>query len=133
MTFYYLSAESIRDINIAFCGEGAGVRDENGLLSVVERPQTNVFGKELFPDVFSKAAAYLHGFATTQYFTDGNKRTGFLSATVFLRIHDNIWLGPEVDDAETFLLAVADKRYEIAEVAEWLKHYCASPPHRPYL
>ncbi|WP_295839803.1 Fic family protein [uncultured Microbacterium sp.] len=128
MTFYYLRAESIRDINIAFCGEGAGVRDENGFLSVVERPQTNVFGRELFPDVYSKASAYLHGFATTQFFTDGNKRTGFLSATVFLRIHGLLWIGPEVNDAEEFLLEVAAKKHDERAVAKWLKYFSASQP-----
>lgn len=131
MTFYYLHAEDIRTINIAFCGDGAGVRDENGFMGVVERPQTNVFGRELFPDVYSKASAYLHGFATTQFFTDGNKRTGFLSATVFLQIHDHVWLGPEVDEAEGFLLEVAAKQHDEAAVARWLRNYCVSPPARP--
>ncbi len=128
MTFYYLRAESIRDINIAFCGEGAGVRDENGFLGVVERPQTDVFGTELFKDVFEKAAAYLHGFATTQYFNDGNKRTGFLSATVFLRIHGQLWIGPDVDQAEDFLLEVAAKQHDEDAVAEWLRFHCVTQP-----
>ena len=131
VTFYYLAADSIRTINIAFCGEGAGVRDENGFLGIVERPASSYAGHELFPDVYSKAAAYLHGFATTQFFRDGNKRTGFLSATVFLGIHDYIWVGPSVDDAEGFLLEVAANRRDEQEVARWLKHYCLPRSERP--
>ena len=128
MTFYYLTSESIRQINEAFCGPGAGVRDEGGFDGIVHRPQTTFLGQELFPDVYSKASAYLHGFATTQFFHDGNKRTGFLSATVFLRIHDLEWAGPEVDDAEDFLLEVAANNVDERGVAEWLKHYSFAKP-----
>lgn len=70
-SFYYLHAEDIRIINLAYCGDGAGVRDEGGFLGIVERPMTSYGGVDLFPDVFLKAASYLHGFATTQYFRDG--------------------------------------------------------------
>lgn len=130
MTFYYLRSDDIRTINLAFCGPGAGVRDENGFMGIVERPQATFLGKELFVGPFEKAAAYLHGFATTQFFKDGNKRTGFLSATVFLQIHDHIWVGPDVDDAEDFLLDIAAKKRTESEVAMWLKHYCVSSPPR---
>ncbi|MEV7692479.1 Fic family protein [Microbacterium sp. NPDC089189] len=132
MTFYYLKADDIRIINLAYCGDGAGVRDENGFMGIVERPQGTFLGVDLFPNVYQKAAAYLHGFATTQFFHDGNKRTGFLSATVFLRIHDHIWVGPDVDAAEGFLLDVAANKHDEHEVAVWLKHFCVSqPPKRP--
>lgn len=128
MRFYYIDADTIRTINKAFCGDGAGVRDEQGFLGIVERPRTTFAGVELFSDEFSKAAAYLHGFATTQFFFDGNKRTGFLTATVFLQIHGSMWLGPSVDDAEDFLLDVAANKHNELDVAVWLRHYCASNP-----
>ena len=121
MTFYYLKADDVRTINIAYCGAGAGVRDENGFLGVIDRPSSTYQGLDLFPGPFDKAAAYLHGFATTQYFNDGNKRTGFLSATVFLSIHGHNWLGPDAAEAESFLLDVAAKRIEMSEVATWLQ------------
>lgn len=128
MTFYYLRADSIRQINEAFCGPGAGVRDEGGFEGIVYRPQTTFLGQELFPDVYSKAAAYLHGFATTQFFHDGNKRTGFLSATVFLRIHDLEWAGPDVDEAEDFLLEVAANKVDERGVAAWLEEFSYAKP-----
>ena len=125
MTVYYLRADSIRTMNEAFCGPGAGVRDEGGFLSIVERPMTSFAGEELFPGIFMKAASYLHGYATTQFFRDGNKRTGFLSATVFLQIHGHTWMGPDVDAAEDFLLEVAANQVTIEDVAEWLKSHCS--------
>lgn len=123
MTFLYLRAEDIRQINLEFCGAGAGIRDENGFLSAVERPQSTFVGRDLFPTIWDKAAAYLHGFATTQTLSDGNKRTGFLSATVFLEIHGYRWEGPGVDSAEEFLLSVAANDVPIGAVSVWLKQH----------
>ena len=77
MSVYYLDYKTVEIINRAFCGLGAGVRDQGGVFAVLARPQSDYFGVELFPSVFDKAAALLHGFVTTQYFFDGNKRTGF--------------------------------------------------------
>jgi len=133
VTFYYLSSDSIRTINLAFCGDGAGIRDYGGFLGIVERPASTFAGQELFSTVFLKAAAYLHGFATTQYFTDGNKRTGFLSATVFLAVHDYIWVGPSPEEAEGFLLRVAENAYNEQDVARWLEDYCIPKPAQPIM
>lgn len=123
--FYYLRAEDIRIINLAYCGDGAGVRDESGFLGIVDRPMTSYDGTDLFADAFMKATSYLHGFATTQFFRDGNKRTGFLCATVFLQIHGHTWVGPDVDAAEDFLLDVAANKVSIERVAEWLRSHCS--------
>jgi len=121
VSFLYLHANDIREINLIFCGAGAGVRDENGFHGIVERPQATFLGEDLFPTIWDKAAAYLHGFATTQFLHDGNKRTGFLSATVFTEIQGYRWEGPDVDDAEEFLLSVADNNIPIDVVSTWLK------------
>lgn len=124
MSLYYLHPEDVRTINLAFCGDGAGVRDEAGFLSAVYRPQATYWGADLFPSIHEKAAVYLHGFATTQTLTDGNKRTGFLSATVFLEIHQFTWAGPSVDEAEGFLLSVAAKTISLDVVTTWLRMHC---------
>ncbi len=73
------------------------LRDEEVVRGIAVRPQQEYFGRELFVKVFEKAAALLHGFATTQYFHDGNKRTSFLSATLFLETNGYEWISPEVD------------------------------------
>lgn len=125
MSVYYLDYKTVEIINRAFCGLGAGVRDQGGVFAVLARPQSDYFGVELFPSVFDKAAALLHGFVTTQYFFDGNKRTGFLSATVFLECNGFSWVGPDVDAAEDFLLRVAAGSVEVQEVASWLAAWCS--------
>lgn len=121
--FYYLDYETVVIINEAYCGPGAGVRDPGGVAGIVERPRQQYFGTEMFVGVFSKAAALLEGFATTQFFLDGNKRTSFLSATVFLESNGHAWDGPGVDAAESFLLSVAANEQEIPSVASWLERF----------
>lgn len=120
---YYLDYETICIINAAFCGDGAGVRDRGGVEGIVDRPASNYFGQEFFPGLFEKAAALLEGFSTTQFFFDGNKRTSFLSATTFLACNGFDWFGPEVDEAEEYLLEVAANQHEVADIAEWLRKF----------
>lgn len=126
--FYYLDYDTVVIINEAFCGPGAGVRDRGGVEGIVERPRGEYFGVEQFVGPFLKAAALLHGFSTTQFFFDGNKRTSFLTATVFLESNGFEWIGPNVDDAETFLLRVAANSVGVADVADWLRDYSHSRP-----
>ncbi|WP_341579729.1 type II toxin-antitoxin system death-on-curing family toxin, partial [Microbacterium schleiferi] len=90
------------------------------------RPITSWDGNELFPRLVDKAAAYLHGFATSQFFWDGNKRTSFLCATVFIEENNFVFDGPTVDEAESFLLAVAAKERTLEQVADWLDRYSFS-------
>ncbi|PPF32656.1 type II toxin-antitoxin system death-on-curing family toxin [Pseudoclavibacter sp. AY1H1] len=119
--YFFLDYDIVAIINETFCGAGAGIRDPDGVMGIVLRPRQEFFDQVMFPGVFMKAAALLHGFATTQYFTDGNKRTSFLTATVFLESNGYEWIGPHVDDAEEFLLRVAANQVDVTDVAAWLE------------
>ncbi|GGP14207.1 hypothetical protein GCM10011346_37350 [Oceanobacillus neutriphilus] len=78
-----------------------------------------------------KAACYLEGFATHQYFSDGNKRTGVMCCITFLLING---YEIDVDDESLELYHVAmkvcddsiprQKRWGIEEVAVWLQKNC---------
>ncbi len=125
----YLSAEALIAINAEHGGAGAGVADRAGIESAAHRPKTDAFGAEFYPDVWSKAAVYLHSLASTQYFTDGNKRTAWLAAMTFLALNGHRM--PRIDDAdsESIVRCVAgdlfasdsepDRTIEVA--AEWLR------------
>ena len=63
-----------------------GVRDNNVVLSALARPEhRRTYDRSA--DLTDLAAAYVVGFATTQGFNDGNKRTGLACALVFLSIN----------------------------------------------
>lgn len=116
-----LSFEAVVQINLEFGGRGAGVRDANGVHAAVGRAFNGFGGVDPFPGVFDKAAALMHGLATTQYFHDGNKRTAFLSAVSFLELNGVVLGAVEPIEAEVFTLAVAAGAVETPRVAEWFR------------
>lgn len=61
-----------------------GVRDQNGLRSIAASVDQNVFGIDIYPNVFSKAAYLWRSITNYHCFYNGNKRTAFLAAYVFL-------------------------------------------------
>lgn len=87
------------------------VRDEGLLQSAVARPRSSAFGLDAYPSVWDKAAALMHSLATNRPFVDGNKRTAWASAVVFLDLNGFRPGGPmDVDRAEKFVLDVAEGR-----------------------
>lgn len=119
----YLTAQEILAIHdrlIAQIGGSLGVRDENLLNSIAERPKTSFGGKEQFPTVFLKAAAYLEALATYHVFVDGNKRTSAIVAEVFLRANGFELPVFEIEEAESFIIAAAQRQKSLEEIASWL-------------
>src|SRR3989338_10604856 len=80
-----------------------GIRDKNAIQSVVGQPQQAVFGKELYPTLYLKAAVYARNIIAHHPFLDGNKRTGIAVASVFLS--DNGY-AIEAKDGEFYSLAM---------------------------
>ncbi len=70
---------ALHDLAIQEYGGENGVRDANLLESVCVTPHQSVFGADLYPTIFDKAAKYLLDFSRYQVFVDGNKRTGVLA------------------------------------------------------
>lgn len=137
-TVRYLTFAEVEQINREAAGSGAGVRDRRGIEGVLGRPKATYEGVELVPDLHDKAATLFHGFATTQYFFDGNKRTSFLSATAFLAVNRWAWIptvdlsnmdtSAEADDIradalQTFIEAVADEQYALSEIGRYLREH----------
>lgn len=67
-------------------GGAHGVRDENVMRSAAARPKHRRAYDD-GADLADLAAADLVGFARSQGFNDGNKRTGLASALVFLKLN----------------------------------------------
>jgi death-on-curing protein len=102
-------------------GGSPGVRDEGALLSALARPE-NLFTYET-PSIFELATAYAGGIVRNHPFVDGNKRTGFLVAFIFLRINGYLLQAPE---AETVImtLGLASRDIDEAGYARWLSDNC---------
>jgi death on curing protein len=77
---------SIHAQQIERYGGAHGVLDENVVRSALARP-IHRFAYQDDADLADLAAAYLVGFARSQGFNDGNKRTGLACALVFLLLN----------------------------------------------
>ena len=99
-----------------------GLRDLGLLISACERPKTALFGKEQFPDVFSKAATYLESIARHHVFVDGNKRTALVAAARFLETN-GFRVMCSNKQLEDLVLTVVTKHPEVETIAQTLRGY----------
>jgi len=97
-------------------GGSAGIRE--GLLeSALGRPQ-NLFAYEK-PTLFDLASAYACGVIKNHPFVDGNKRTGFMAAYLFLGRNGYEFEAAE-GDVVIKTLAVAAGELDEKQYAKWL-------------
>jgi death-on-curing protein len=103
---------------LAAHGGAAGVRDAGLLDSALARPRNlHAYGEE---DAAALAAAYAFGIVRNHPFIDGNKRTAFLTAALFLELNGFRFVAVEAD-AIVHTLALAASEIEEAEFAAWLR------------
>lgn len=98
------------------------VRDFALLHSAVERPKATYGGQDLYPTLFSKAAALLQSLCMNHPFTDGNKRTAWLSTKRFLHINGYHLRARRLEAAD-FMVAVDNQKLELLAIALWLKKH----------
>jgi death-on-curing protein len=96
----------------------SGIRDEGLLDSALNRPKHLLsYGG---PTLFQMAASYSHGIVKNHPFLDGNKRTGFMSAYIFLGVNGWSLEAPEEEAVlETLALAAGETSEEA--YATWLE------------
>lgn len=96
-----------------------GIRDENALEAALARPQQK-HHYESDSDLATLAAAYAFGLARAHPFNDGNKRTAFLAAMIFLGLN-----GKDLDATEEevvqMVTALAAGSLSEVSLAEWLR------------
>lgn len=101
-------------------GGSHGLRDVALPESAVARPQATFDRADLYPDLFTKAAALMHSLIANHPFVDGNKRTGIAAAGLMLM--RNGWrLEASNAQLEAFTLRVARGESDSAEIARWLR------------
>ena len=111
-------ANTIHDRQLAEHGGGRGLRDEGLLDSALTRPVNRwTYGED---DPASLAAAYAYGVARNHPFIDGNKRTAWVLARLFLAINGHR-LKFDSPNAIAMMLALAAGELEEDVVAEWFR------------
>jgi death-on-curing protein len=106
---------------IAEFGGASGIRDEGRMVAAMERPrQAFAYG---VTDLFTLAASYAHAVIQGHPFVDGNKRTGILSAIVFLELNGQSLHVPE-SDVVRHTLTLASRESTEEDLARWLRESC---------
>ena len=108
-------------------GGTVGLRDRGLLESAVYRPQASFGGQDLYPDLFSKAAALGHSIISNHPFVDGNKRVGFEAMRLMLRLNGCDLRAP-FEATYDFVIEIAKGKLTEQAIADWLKRH--SRPHR---
>lgn len=102
--------EALHAEQLRLHGGAAGVRDEGMLESALYRPQQReIYGE---PDLCELASAYLFGIAKNHPFVDGNERTAFAAADLFLYFNG---LSVEAEQADIIQLVMMVAAGEIDE------------------
>ena len=116
-------ALAIHDRQLAEHGGGAGVRDAGLLASALTRPQNRWAYGDV--DAAELAAAYAYGIARNHPFVDGNKRTAWVLARVFLAINGHE-LTFSANEAIAVMLALAAGELGEAELADSFLNHLAT-------
>lgn len=109
---------AVHEIQLADHGGGAGLRAAALLESALARPLNLAACGE--PDAAALAAAYGYGIARNHAFIDGNKRTAWVAAELFLRLNGWQLVSTDADCVFT-MLAVAAGELSESEFAAWLR------------
>ena len=110
--------QAVHEYQLAEHGGLDGVQDAGLIESALARPRNLVpYGK---PDAADLAAAYAYGLARNHGFADGNKRTAWVAARLFLA--DNGYT-LRVDGAEAVRMveALAAGTMDEPAVADWFR------------
>ena len=111
---------AVHDMQLARHGGRAGLRDQNLVESALSRPeQLHTYGQPP-PDAAQLAAAYAYGLARNHGFSDGNKRTAWVVARVFLADNDIELAFSEIDAIHT-MQAVASGTLDEQQLAVWFR------------
>jgi death-on-curing protein len=111
-------ALAIHDEQLAEHGGAGGVRDANAFESAMARPVSIVaYGA---PDLAALAAAYGFGLARNHAFVDGNKRTAYVVAEMFLALNGIVLTSTDADSALTFVALAAGDLSE-DDLADWFR------------
>lgn len=112
----------LHEWEISHWGGSQGVRDMGMLESAVGRPFATFGGQDLYKNIYLKAGAFIQSLVKNHPFVDGNKRTAFVGAAVFLLVND-VSIKATQKEVVKLMLRVANENLSVDEIAAWLKQH----------
>lgn len=123
MQIRFLTLEEIIRLHaeqIEIFGGMHGIRDQGLLESALYEPQASFGGKYLHGNLFGMATAYAYSIIKNHPFIDGNKRTGIMSALLFLDYHDT-YLNLTQEEVVNLAITIATTKISHKKIAAQLK------------
>ena len=124
---HYLTRDELLALNkhaVEALGENAGIQSPRAFEVVIEQPKQVVFGQEVYPTVWLKAAYMMQQIIKTPVFVDGSKRTAGLVVLRFLQENGYQPLGDDYNEvAQDFIIEMVQKdnsEETMMLIAEWL-------------
>jgi death on curing protein len=109
---------AIHDEQLAEHGGSSGLRDKNLLESALARPMNRAAYDN--GDAFDLAASYAFGISRNHPFIDGNKRTAYVAAELFLMKNGHMLTASD-EQCVISMLHLAEGSMTEEELAEWLR------------
>ena len=107
---------------VNYDAEMRGIKDTNLFNSALLEPKQSYGGKDLYPDIISKAACYLRSFSMNHPFFDGNKRTALMSMIIFLEMNGYKTTGSN-EELYQLVKTVVEERMTIEQIVNKIKPY----------
>ncbi|CCF30169.1 type II toxin-antitoxin system death-on-curing family toxin [Weissella confusa] len=127
---HYLSREELLSLNeqaVVELGGNAGVQSPRAFEVVLDQPKQVVFGQEVYPTIWVKAAYMMQQIIKTPVFVDGSKRTAGLVVLRFLQENGYQPMGEDYNEvARNFILEMvqSDNSEETMKlIAKWLSNH----------
>ena len=120
----YLTIEEVIELHdemLKRYGGLPGIRDKNLLWSAIDAPKAAMFGQEMYPSFYEKAATYLYHLVCNHPFNDANKRTGFVVTLVFLEVN-SAKQSFQKEDLENLVIEVAKGKETKERITKFLKY-----------
>ena len=120
-----ISEKLAKEINLIiaeFSGGSSGIRDNNGLLSALNRPYQTFDGMELYPTGIEKSAAILESIIINHPFIDGNKRMGYAFMRMLLAEDGFDIIAPE-DEIYNFVISVSEGKMNTEKIIKWIRNH----------
>lgn len=110
--------EAVHARQLAEHGGGTGIRELGLIDSALARPiNLSLYGE---PDAAALAASYAFGIARNHGFVDGNKRTAWVAARLFLALND-VEIAFDKAEATVMMQRLATGELSEDEVADWFR------------
>lgn len=123
---HYVSVEetiSLHKYAVQRFGGSRGIRDRGSLEAALAAPKQTMLKKELYPNIWSKAAILILSLIKNHPFVDGNKRIGLYTMLRLLEINGYELSGISNDELYSFTINIATSKFEKDDIVNWPKSH----------